>query len=348
MSPLARSLAAGWAAVAVLFSAPRGAHAQDARLELRLVPQSGIPGTLCVFDDPPTPPGSADPPIEAWVSPGIAKRLEVQFRLIDPSPADGPAPLALRSASIGIALAQPSTGLWSRALLSVLEGEPGADPTPTQPIRQVDCSGLPTAPTLRKRGLHQPFRDALGGPDPSEDADNGTIQPRGVFAIRPLATAPPAHAAGAWIGLYTLDFTPPADAASAMLLTAFATGEFQWYDAQGAIHTSTLSAPANLTLRLPAGPTACCSHNLCAIALSPSACFAAGGFVATGNACATSPDPACCFGDFNRDGAVSVQDVLDFVTAYLGGSRLADVNGSGTLTVQDVFDFLSAYFGGCA
>lgn len=348
MSPRARSLAAVWAVVASLLSAPRGAHAQDVRLELRLVPQSGIPGALCVFDDPPTPPGSADPPIEAWVSPGIAKRLEVQFRLVDPSPADGPAPLALRSASIGIVLAQPNTGLWSRALLSVLEGEPDAQPVPAQPIRQVDCSGLPTAPTLRKRGLHQPFRDALGGPDPSEDADNGTIRPNGIFSIRPLAGAPPAHAAGAWIGLYTLDFTPPAGAASTMLLTASATGEFLWYDSLGAIHASTLSTPANLTLRLPAGPTACCSHNLCAIALSPSACFAAGGFVATANACGPSPTSNCCFGDFNRDGAAGVQDILDFVTAYLSGSRLADVNGSGTLTVQDVFDFLSAYFGGCA
>lgn len=55
-----------------------------------------------------------------------------------------------------------------------------------------------------------------------------------------------------------------------------------------------------------------------------------------------------CTADFNCSGAVSVQDVFDFLEAYFAGSPGADVNGSGPVTVQDIFDFLEAYFAGCA
>ncbi len=51
-------------------------------------------------------------------------------------------------------------------------------------------------------------------------------------------------------------------------------------------------------------------------------------------------------GDFNHDGAVSVQDIFDFLAAYFAGGPNADFNGSGEVTVQDIFDFLAAYFGG--
>ena len=49
--------------------------------------------------------------------------------------------------------------------------------------------------------------------------------------------------------------------------------------------------------------------------------------------------------DWNSSGAVTVQDIFDFLAAWFGGS--GDFNGTGGTTVQDIFDFLSAWFGGC-
>ena len=50
--------------------------------------------------------------------------------------------------------------------------------------------------------------------------------------------------------------------------------------------------------------------------------------------------------DFNGDGAVTVQDIFDFLAAWFAHSPSADFNNSGTVTVQDIFDFLSAWFAG--
>jgi hypothetical protein len=55
-----------------------------------------------------------------------------------------------------------------------------------------------------------------------------------------------------------------------------------------------------------------------------------------------------CGADFNNSGAVTVQDIFDFLSAYFASSPSADVNGSGTVTVQDIFDYLAAYFAGCS
>ncbi len=52
--------------------------------------------------------------------------------------------------------------------------------------------------------------------------------------------------------------------------------------------------------------------------------------------------------DFNRSGAVSVQDIFDFLSALFADDPTSDFNWSGSVSVQDIFDFLSAYFaGGC-
>jgi hypothetical protein len=53
-----------------------------------------------------------------------------------------------------------------------------------------------------------------------------------------------------------------------------------------------------------------------------------------------------CPADFNADGALSVQDIFDFLSAWFAGDRRADFNGGG-LAVQDIFDYLTAWFGGC-
>ncbi len=56
---------------------------------------------------------------------------------------------------------------------------------------------------------------------------------------------------------------------------------------------------------------------------------------------------AVCPADFNASGAVTVQDIFDFLMAYFAGAPEADINRSGSISVQDVFDFLAAYFTGC-
>jgi hypothetical protein len=54
-----------------------------------------------------------------------------------------------------------------------------------------------------------------------------------------------------------------------------------------------------------------------------------------------------CPADFNDSGAVTVQDIFDFLAAYFTQNPSADFNNSGGVTVQDIFDFLGAYFTGC-
>ncbi len=52
--------------------------------------------------------------------------------------------------------------------------------------------------------------------------------------------------------------------------------------------------------------------------------------------------------DWNLDGAVTVQDIFDFLNSWFAGigeNGGADYNASGATTVQDIFDFLSAWFG---
>lgn len=56
---------------------------------------------------------------------------------------------------------------------------------------------------------------------------------------------------------------------------------------------------------------------------------------------------AACPADFNRTGAITVQDIFDYLTAMFGGLPGGDFNGSGEVTVQDVFDFLAAFMMGC-
>ena len=54
-TPVANAVAAGAMTTLLVVASARG---QSVRLELRIVPQSGVPGVLCVYDDPPTPLGS--------------------------------------------------------------------------------------------------------------------------------------------------------------------------------------------------------------------------------------------------------------------------------------------------
>ncbi len=53
-----------------------------------------------------------------------------------------------------------------------------------------------------------------------------------------------------------------------------------------------------------------------------------------------------CRADFNRAGGVTVQDIFDFLNAWLAGDAAANFNG-GALDVQDIFDFLNQWMTGC-
>ena len=55
----------------------------------------------------------------------------------------------------------------------------------------------------------------------------------------------------------------------------------------------------------------------------------------------------CCKADFNQSGAVTSQDLFDFLAAWFAHAVSADINGSGSVTSQDLFDFLAAWFAKC-
>ncbi|MCC6321419.1 MAG: M36 family metallopeptidase [Phycisphaerales bacterium] len=61
---------------------------------------------------------------------------------------------------------------------------------------------------------------------------------------------------------------------------------------------------------------------------------------------ACTPPPACP-ADFNEDGAATLQDLFDFLTAFFANNPDADFNASGGVSLQDIFDYLTAYFTGC-
>ncbi len=53
-----------------------------------------------------------------------------------------------------------------------------------------------------------------------------------------------------------------------------------------------------------------------------------------------------CPQDHNQNGAVTVQDIFDFLADYFAPNLQADYNRSKTVSVQDIFDFLAGYFSG--
>jgi lysophospholipase L1-like esterase len=54
-----------------------------------------------------------------------------------------------------------------------------------------------------------------------------------------------------------------------------------------------------------------------------------------------------CPGDFDADGAISVNDIFEFLFAYFAGDVRADLTARDGVTVGDVFHFLDAYFSDC-
>ena len=54
-----------------------------------------------------------------------------------------------------------------------------------------------------------------------------------------------------------------------------------------------------------------------------------------------------CLADFDCSGAVTVQDIFSFLSAWFNRDPSADINGDGFVSVQDIFDFLTLWFAGC-
>jgi subtilisin family serine protease len=69
------------------------------------------------------------------------------------------------------------------------------------------------------------------------------------------------------------------------------------------------------------------------------------GFVDAWEAVQMALDMADCPGDFNGDGEVNTEDVLDFLNAWSGGGIGGDFNGDGEVDTLDVLDFLNAWNG---
>lgn len=311
--------------------------AQPARLELRLVAQSGHPTAAparplgCVFDDPPG---------VVAVTAGVARRFEVQARIVDTDPADGVTPAGL--AAIDFSITSTREGTWARAQLSTAEAATAADPPAFN--TGADCSGFSPA-----QGLHGAFRgwDPPGPSPRNTDPRNGVISASGIANIH---TEPVDSLTGArWVALYSLEFTLPAgalgDAALLPRVDPVAGVPYVWVGSRGEVFIGSAWTGAGLLLRAPAGPFACCTGSRCYIALTPSACFANAGSPARAGSCTPG---ACCPADLTGDGAATIQDVLDFVALYLASDPAADFDGNGTLTANDLFAFLAAYFGGCA
>jgi xyloglucan-specific exo-beta-1,4-glucanase len=58
--------------------------------------------------------------------------------------------------------------------------------------------------------------------------------------------------------------------------------------------------------------------------------------------------PSTCPADYNCSGAVSVQDIFDFLAAWFDADPRTDINRAAGVTVQDLFDYVSRWFTGCA
>ncbi len=58
------------------------------------------------------------------------------------------------------------------------------------------------------------------------------------------------------------------------------------------------------------------------------------------------PGPTCP-ADFDGSGALTVNDIFSFISAWFAGDARSDFNHAGGINTADVFDYLSAWFSGC-
>jgi hypothetical protein len=94
---------------------------------------------------------------------------------------------------------------------------------------------------------------------------------------------------------------------------------------------------------------ACCQGSACTISTAPSCASVAGAvFSGVGIVCGSEPNPVpCCPANFNGVGGVTVQDILDFITAWFAADTRTDFNHDGVLAPIDLLDFLTRWMSGC-
>jgi hypothetical protein len=215
---IARTVLCAVGALAALSSTViAGIGTPTARVELRIVPQRGLPGQPGGVSDLPTTEH------DAITVAGDVRRFEVQYRIVDLITADGLVPAGLRTLNLRIDAAGPSLGggTLRRAALSRFEAELAG---PTPPVTP-DVSGLPTGGAAS--GLHRPLRDALLAPGDTHPA-NGlfTTGPgnAAIIDIIPLSLAATGQA-DAWFGLYSFDLIAENIQPGTVLLTATAVAD---------------------------------------------------------------------------------------------------------------------------
>lgn len=202
------------AAASVGSSALAGIGTPTARVELRIVPQRGLPGQAGGVSDLPTNEH------DAITVAGDVRRFEVQYRIVDLITTDGLLPRGLRTLNLRIDAAGPGlgNGTLRRAGLSRFEAELAGATPPVTP----DVSGVPTGAAAS--GLHRPLREALLSPGDSHVANGTASATSGSAAITditPLSLAETGQADG-WFGLYSFDLLTQDVLPGAIALTATA------------------------------------------------------------------------------------------------------------------------------
>lgn len=126
-------------------------------------------------------------------------------------------------------------------------------------------------------------------------------------------------------------------------------------DAAGHVYLTALTAPGNAGIFMFDGTTLTRLGDSAALASEAPAFPSIGSTMVFAGVDATRgrelwswrlPTPTCP-ADFNADQQASLDDIFDFLAAFLSADPRADFNTTGNVTVQDLFDFLVAYFRGC-
>ena len=215
---IARSVLLAVGAFAALSSSVvAGIGTPTARVELRIVPQRGLPGGPGGVSDLPTSEH------DAITVAGDVRRFEVQYRIIDLISTDGLVPAGLRTRNLRIDAtgAGLGGGTLRRAALSRFEAELAGSTPPVTP----DVSGQPVGGAAS--GLHRPLREALLAPGDSHPANGLVSTGPGSAAITdiiPLSLAQTGQA-DAWFGLYSFDLLTQNIQPGTVLLTATAVAD---------------------------------------------------------------------------------------------------------------------------
>jgi hypothetical protein len=140
---------------------------------------------------------------------------------------------------------------------------------------------------------------------------------------------------------------PPTDVYAALIEINVAAGAFVGSTAEAYIDD--VNIIGTLVGAMPQ-TGACCAGTTCSVQSSTACSGVNTSYKGDGTTCnaAGNTTTPCCQADYNQSGAVTVQDIFDFLAGYFTSAPEADINGVGGVTVQDIFDYLAAYFSGCA